>query len=115
MAVRTASYAAYHDSAGTATNPTTASVLADTGAMAAGLYEAKVFVGCSVAAIFTVQHRNVANDGNVSDPVLLRAAAGQTGEYVIKYSVNLNERVRILPAASITGDAEASVNVERIA
>jgi hypothetical protein len=50
----------------------------------------------------------------VSDTVLLRAAAGQTGEYVLKYSINNNERIRVLPEANITGTAEATVQAIRV-
>src|SRR5688572_28359973 len=114
MAGPSASYAPYHDTTGKQSNPTTATVLADTGAMAAALYEVRVFVGCSVSAVFNVQHRNAANDGNVSDTVTIRAAAGQTAEYVLKYPININERVRILPETNITGDGEATVQATRI-
>jgi hypothetical protein len=115
MAGPSASYVPYHDSAGKTTNPTTADVLADTGVMVAGIYEVRVFLGCSVAATFNIQHRNAANDGGISDPVLIRAAAGQTGEYVLKYGINLNERIRVVPEANITGAGEASVQAIRVA
>jgi hypothetical protein len=114
MAAPSASYAAYHDSAGKTTNPTTTDVLADTGAIPASLYELRICIGCSAAATFNIQHRNSSNDGNVSDTVLLRAAAGQTGEYVLKYSINNNERIRVLPEANITGTAEATVQAIRV-
>lgn len=114
MAVRSASFPPVLDSSSPQTNPTTATVLADTGALTASLYEARITCGCTVAAIFQVQRRNAANDGNTGDVIYIRAAAGQTGEYVFKYELNTNERIRVLPAANITGDAEASVSVERM-
>lgn len=114
MAAPSASYPAIHDSAGKQTNPTTATVLADTGAASASLYEVRVFVGCSAAATFNIQHRNAANDGNISDTVTLRAAAGQTAEYVLKYHLNQSERIRVLPEANITGDAEATIQAIRV-
>jgi hypothetical protein len=114
MPPSSASYAAYHDSAGKQTNPTTADVLADTGAIPSALYDVRVLVGCSAAATFNIQHRNAANDGNVSDTVLIRAAAGQTGEYIFKYALNTNERIRVVPEANITGSAEATVQAIRI-
>lgn len=116
MAVSNVSYSAYHDASAATTNPTTASVLADTGAITdPGQYEVRVFVGCSVAAIFSVQHRDAANTGIVSDSVLIRAAAGQTGEYILKYHVTVTgQRFRILPAANITGEAECTVQAIRV-
>jgi hypothetical protein len=114
MAVRSASYAPVMDTTGSQTNPTTATVLADTGALPSSLYEVRVLVGCSVAAAFVLQRRNEANDANVGDVPVLRAAAGQTGEYVLKYELLTNERLRVLPAANITGSGEATIQVERM-
>jgi hypothetical protein len=109
MAFRNESYVPVLDTQGKQTNPTTATVLADTGELSAGMYEVRVTVGCSAAATMNVEHRNAANGGNVTDVVLLRVAAGQTGMYVFKYAVNVNERFRVVPEANITGDAEASI------
>jgi hypothetical protein len=111
---RSASYAPVLDAIAPQTNPTTASVLADTGALPSALYEVRAMVGCTVAAIFQLQRRNAANGANVGDVVYIRAAAGQTGEYILKYEINKDERLRILPAANITGDAEATIQVERM-
>jgi hypothetical protein len=115
MAQSNAAYAAYHDSAGKTNNPTTASVLADTGALPGAMYDVRVLVGCSAAATFNVQHRNAANSGNVSDTVLIRAAAGQTGEYILKYALNKDERIRVVPEANITGDAEITIQAIKVA
>lgn len=115
MAVRNDAYPAIHDSAGITTNPTTTSVLADTGPLTPGLYDVRVFAGASVAAVFYVQHRDAANAGAQSDVSAIRAAAGQTGQYVFKFDVNVSgQRVRVLPAANITGDAEATIQAIRI-
>jgi hypothetical protein len=115
MAQSNAAYAAYHDSAGKVTNPTTAEVMADTGALPGALYEVRIMVGCSAAATFNVQHRNAANDGNVSDTVIIRAAAGQTGEYILKYALVKNERIRVLPEANITGLGEVTLQAIKVA
>lgn len=116
MAFRTVSNPpAAFNSAGKTNNPTTATVLADTGALASAIYEVRVFVGCDVAATFVVQHRDAANTGNVGSVPVLRAAAGQTAEYVFTTALNANERMRVLPEANITGNAEATVEATRIA
>jgi hypothetical protein len=115
MSVRTVSYAPTLDAVTPQTNPTTTDVLADTGALPASLYEMRILVGCTVAAVFLVQRRNAANGANVGDVVYIRAAAGQTGQYVLKYEMNKDERLRVLPAANITGDAEVTIQAERIA
>lgn len=113
-AITNASFSPVHDCGGTLTNPTTGTVLADTGQLPAGLYEMRVAVGSSVAATYSVQHRNAANSGFVSDTTTIRGAAGQTGEYVFKYSIQVNERLRVLPQDNITGDAEATINAVRV-
>lgn len=114
MAIYNAAYAAVHNSAGKTTNPTTASVLADTGAVTyGGLYEVRILVGCSAAATFYLQHRDATN-ATTTTQVLLRAAAGQTGEYILKYNLAASERLRALPEANITGDAEITIQAIRV-
>jgi hypothetical protein len=114
MAGPSASYGPVNNFGAVTTNPLAASsVLADTGALSAGLYEVRIFVGCSVAAIFKVQHRDSTN-ASTNSTINLRAAAGQTAEYVLKYDVNTNERIRVLPQANITGDAEVSLQAVRV-
>lgn len=115
MAQRTASYAPVIDASAVETNPTTATILADTAALPSALYEVRCVVGSSVAAIFVLERRNAANGANVGDPVNLYAAAGQSGEYVFKFEVNKDERFRVRPQANITGTAAAALQVERIA
>lgn len=116
MGFGTVTHGPYHDSAGKQTNPQTTDVLADTGEMETGIYEVRVLIGASAASTFNVQHRNAANGANASDAVLIRAAAGQTGEYVLKFAINnTSERVRVVPETNVTGDAEATVQAIRIA
>jgi hypothetical protein len=110
----TTSYAQIQDSTGPQTNPTTATVLADSGALATGMYQVLVVAGCSVAAKMDIQHRNAANGANVSDSVTIRLAAGQSAEFALKFAINSQERIRVLPQASITGEAEAAIQVIRI-
>lgn len=114
MATFTASYGPVIDSTTPQTNPQTTDILADSGPMQSGMYEVRVTCGCTVAAVFQFEHRNAANDANVTDPIVIRAAAGQTGEYVFKYHLNTNERVRVRPQANITGGGEASVSLFRV-
>ena len=111
----TVSYAQIQDSTGPQTNPTTATVLADTGALPSGMYQVIFVGGCSVAAKLDLQHRNAANDGVVSDTVTVRVAAGQSSQLVFKFAINKNERLRVLPQANITGEAEAALQVFRVA
>lgn len=108
--------AAVRNSQGIQTNPTTATVLADTGAVAGGLYDVKIIVGSSVAATFEVQVRDSANAANVGSTHIVYVAAGQSAQFVLSnVGLNPNERVRVLPQANITGTAAANVFVHRAA
>lgn len=97
------------------TNPTTADVQADTGALTAGLYDIKIITGASVAATWLVQVRNALNDANIGDTHTFFTAAGQSAEFVIvNLLLAINERVRILPEANITGTAASSIFVNKV-
>ncbi len=111
---RNASFPPVINATAPTTNPTTSSVLADTGALASGLYEIRVSAGATVAAIFQLQRRNAANGANVGSIIHIRTAAGQTTEQVWKYELLTSERIRLLPQANITGDAEAAIQAERV-
>jgi hypothetical protein len=110
----TTSYAQIQDSTGPQTNPTTATVLADSGALPSGMYQVIFVGGCSVAAKLDLQHRNAANSGAISDTITIRVAAGQSSQLIFKFAINKDERIRVLPQANITGEAEAAVQVFRI-
>lgn len=110
----TTSYGHIQDSTGPQTNPTTATVLADTGALPSGMYQVFIIGGCSVAAKMNVEHRNSENTASVSDNITLRLAAGQSAQFALKFAINTNERIRIVPQAAITGEGEAAVQVFRI-
>ncbi len=113
MAAPSASFPPTTVAGATATNPASADVMVDGGVLDSGTYEARIFVGASAAAAFSVQHRNAANSSNITT-ITLRAAAGQTAEYVLKYFLNDQERVRVVMAASLTGTAEASIQITRM-
>lgn len=98
-----------------ATNPTTASVLADTGALVAGQYQFRVACGANAAAIFDIQHRNAANDGNITNEVpIVFTPANASGEFIFDFQIAASERVRVVPNANITGDAAVTIQWERI-
>lgn len=102
------------DSAGKQTNPTTATVLADTGALVAGLYEVRVLLGASAAAIFALERRNAANGANVGDvPAIYVPAAGSLYA-VFTYVLEASERLRVVMETNLTGTAAATLQVERL-
>lgn len=111
-------------SQGVQTNPQTTTVMADTGAISASgshpgntnlSFEFIVSVFCTVAATFSVQRRNTANDANVGDVAPIRVPADMTGQYLFRYTLATGERLRVVPAGNITGDAAVTINGEQCA
>lgn len=120
MAQRASNYPVVRDSQGEQTNPTTSTVLADTGELDAeegggGIYEVLVVASCTVAAEFVVQVRNTANDGNVGDTHVFYVAASTPAAVPFRFEIERDQRIRVLPNAAITGDAVASVFAQRVA
>lgn len=99
---------------GEKTNPTTSTVMADTGALPVGIYEFRIFFGATAAAHFQVQRRNAANDASVGDVPVIYAAAGQTGCYPFRLSLEVGERVRVMMDDNLTGGAACSINGEKL-
>lgn len=103
------------DSSAVETNPTTSTILADTGAITpGGIYEARFVLGASAAAIFAIQRRNVANDATVGDVVLVYVAAGQSECPILRFELEAGERLRVTMAANLTGTAGATVAAQRV-
>lgn len=96
------------------TNPTTSTVMADTGALAtAGIYEFLVYLSATAAAHFEIQHRNAANDATTK-ALIIYAAAGQTGCYPVRFDLAAGERVRVMMNDNLTGGAVAAINAEKL-
>lgn len=112
MALRSLGNAPIIESAGEQTNPSDADVIADTGALAAGIYEVRVTVGASAAADVALERRNAANSGNVGDVPVIKVPAGQTCQYVFTYKLELSERLRVIMDDALTGTIAATLNVE---
>lgn len=102
------------ETAGAATNPTANDVLADTGALAAGLYEVAIIWGGTVANGYIVQRRNAANAASVGDIPVFFGAADQTGGAVLVYELEASERLRVLARSSVTGVVCATLQVEKL-
>lgn len=95
------------------TNPTTTTILADTGALPGGVYEARFVFGASAAAIFAIQRRNAANDANVGDAVNVYCPANDSKHLALRWELEVNERLRVTMQTNLTGDASAAVSAQR--
>jgi hypothetical protein len=127
MAQRASNYPVFINCAGTTTNPTAASsVLATTGAVTSGLtgaytltgggiYEVQVSVSSSVDATFKVQRRDAGDANTVGSVPIIRVVAKGCVTVPYRFELLAGERVRVMPNADITGDAEATIVAQRVA
>ena len=113
MAVRDPGNAPVYVSEGDKTNPSSGDVLADTGAIAAGLYEVRVFAGTTLSSSVLVQRRTAAN-ALVEPAVRLYTAANLSAEYVFTFKLETSERVRVVAGANLTGNAFAALQYEPV-
>jgi len=106
----------YIESEGKKTNPTLSPVvvLADTGALAEGLWQVRCGFGASNAATFLLARRNAANDGDVGDVPVLYIPAAATSEILVDFVVEASERIRLTMDADLTGTAAAFLQFEKI-
>src|SRR3990167_6757236 len=99
------------DSQGEKTDPTTATVMADTGALDAGTYDVLALVSASANAQLQLQHLNVANDGAASDVIGFYIPANSLGEIRGWFAVQEGERIRVMMDGNLTGTATCWANV----
>lgn len=102
------------DASNKETNPTTATAMADTGALSAGVYEMRIICGGSAAAIWNIERRNAANDAAVGDIVIVYTAAGQSAQFALTFELEASERVRVMLNTNLTGTAAAAINAEQL-
>lgn len=115
MSGRKVSGTPFWDSTGEQVDPTTATVLATTGDLATGQYEARVTLSTTAAAQFSVQHRNAADDANKTDPSVVYILANSSGQYVYEFGVEIpNESFRVTMDTNLTGTATAHIQVRKI-
>jgi hypothetical protein len=97
---------------GPLTDPTSGTLMADSGAVPhTGLYRAYVGCNSTAAATFSIQRRNAANGANVGD-VLTKYVTG-TAQFVYLFNLVASERVRVVMGANLTGNAAADVWLEQ--
>lgn len=120
MSQRQANGTVVADCQGEQTNPTTATVMADTGALGAevgggGTYEILVVVGQTALAEYQLQRRNAANGALVGDALIFYGPANNTVAIPFRLEAERGERFRVMMNANLTGDAVASIMVQRVA
>lgn len=102
---------------GEQTNPTTATVLADTGALApsnGGRFLVWVTIASDANAQFDIQRRNSANSANVGSVPTAYVPANDTRQFSFAFTLDASERIRVVPNANITGTCAVTLNYQRI-
>jgi hypothetical protein len=101
------------ESEGRKTDPTSGTLMADSGAVPyAGIYRAYIGCSASAAAIFTIQRRNAANDDNTGDTMSKDVGPG-AAEFHYTYKLAASERIRVVMGANLTGGASCDVQLEQ--
>lgn len=107
------------NSEGVQTDPTTATVLADSGQLPVGHYIAHVVISINntAAAVATLglQWRDATNASNNEEQRLYYpASAASRDGFTFPFRSNAaNERLRLIPVANVTGTVSASLWVQR--
>lgn len=105
------------DSQGEVTNPTTSTLLADTGELSdVGLYEVMVSISALTAlAQVQLEHRNTANAATLNDVPPMLVAAGTGAQFLFKIEVvNKKERIRAMMFANQTGKTWVHIEAQRV-
>jgi hypothetical protein len=98
------------------TNPSSGDVIADTTDLTAGEYVfAFIFTAFTAATSLRIEHRNAANDAtNAAHTFPIQTNSVLEPIFPTKITVLEGERFRIVMAASLTGDVEASILYARL-
>lgn len=102
------------ESEGRQTDPTSGTLMADSGAVPkGGVYRAYIGCSASAAAIFTIQRRNAANSDNVGN-VMSKDVGPGAAEFHYTFTLAASERVRVVMGANLTGGASCDVQLEQV-
>lgn len=119
MSLRQSNYPVLIDCQGEQTNPTTATVMADVGAInneegGGGIYEAVCVVSASALAKFQIERRNSANTATVGDAQVFYCPAAGSFTVTFRFEILSGERIRMMMNANLTGTATANLTVQRV-
>ena len=61
-----------------------------------------------------LQRRNAADDANVGSTVVIKAPAGQSGQYRFLFRLDASQRVRVIMDDALTGTISVAINLEKL-
>lgn len=117
---RIVTYPVVRDGNAFTTDPTSGTVVADSGEVTeaqggAGVYEVTAIVSSTAQARVELQHRNAENDATLGDAHPFICGEGNTVALPFRVSLTaLGQRVRLVMSASLTGDLAANLIVQRV-
>ena len=94
-----------------AVNPAANDILADTGALAAGVSNVSVVVATSVAAIVSIEHRDAANTTTLHSQLVAVSGLGTLSCELPGVSLAANERIRLRNTTILVGSIQGSITV----
>lgn len=98
---------------GQKTNPSSGTVLADTGQLLAQEWRATIILSATALANVKLQHRNANNNGNVKEQNFSVLSSTLLHLPLLAISVtNADERVRVVTDGVILGNVQASIFLE---
>lgn len=96
--------------AGYLTTPGIGTIMADTGQLAAGIYDFTIMLYCfSVSAYTLLSHRNAANNADLKYQVIGTPSETTVSWPINSYKIAANERLVIRVVAAYTGNGQGSI------
>ena len=97
-----------------ATDPSTATLIAEVQSLENKLYEVRWCVGASTAAIFRLDHALSSGLGSTGarDRTVVFTGSNQSAEYVFAYRAESGDRFRVTVESSFSGSVFAKISAE---
>ena len=106
----------------TATNPSTTTIIAEVESSVmlssrGGNVNCYAYLGASTAASWWIEQCLSTGLGStaIRKQVIVATATGQTSQFLFKFTLEDNDRIRVRLGSTFTGTADASLAVERLA
>lgn len=99
---------------GIATDPSTATIVADTSTLAEGRYEVRWAIGASTVGIWRLEQALSTGLGSTGyrDQTVVYTVSQGSGEFIFSYQVEQGDFFRIVPQSSFTGNAAGKISAE---
>lgn len=108
--------------AGTATNPSTTTIIAELDSTQlltinrGGIYQFNLWVGSDTAAVWWAEHCVSTGLGSsaITKRTILRTASGQHSQFVLRHKLEQNDRFRVRVGSTSQMAADVTIGAERL-